>query len=237
MRYTFLVAIVVLCLNGYSQVGINNPTPDPAAILDIQSNDKGILIPRMTTSDRTMISPAPIGLLVFDDNTESFWMFKTGGWSELSNGDNDKDPNNEKILSINASPTTFTINEGGTTISTPLADNSATNELISNMSISGTSLSINESGNNETVDLRNAIKTYINANCYIYFGWRDNCNGCNTPPLKHGRANGNGVVQITGNDMDAVNATLYGTTIRMVGLNTDGDVDGADKFYVAFECN
>jgi hypothetical protein len=31
--------------------------------------------------------------------------------------------------------------------------------------------------------------------------------------------------------------TLYGQSVRMYGLNTDGDVNGDDKFWIGFKCN
>jgi hypothetical protein len=48
-------------------VSINNDgsTADPAAILDIKSNSKGLLVPRMTEFERIAINPAPRGLLVY----------------------------------------------------------------------------------------------------------------------------------------------------------------------------
>lgn len=62
----------------------NAANPDPSAMLEIQSTTKGVLIPRMSTLQRTQISNAADGLLVFDSQTHSFW-FKTGAaWVELS---------------------------------------------------------------------------------------------------------------------------------------------------------
>ncbi len=59
---------------------------ETTAILDIKSNSKGLLIPRMTSAERTgIISPA-IGLTVFDSETYSFWTYRgdvMGGWVEL----------------------------------------------------------------------------------------------------------------------------------------------------------
>jgi hypothetical protein len=53
-------------------------------MLDIQSNAKGVLIPRMLTSDRTAISTPANGLLVFDTDTQSFWFRDGSAWKELS---------------------------------------------------------------------------------------------------------------------------------------------------------
>ena len=41
-------------------------SPDSSAMLDVQSSSKGVLIPRMSTSDRTSISDPADGLLVYD---------------------------------------------------------------------------------------------------------------------------------------------------------------------------
>lgn len=69
-------------------VAINNDgsLPDPTALLDIKSNSKGILIPRLTTAERNGIVSPTIGLTVFDTETVSYWMFRgdvNGGWAEL----------------------------------------------------------------------------------------------------------------------------------------------------------
>ena len=56
-------------------INTNGNTPHSSAMLDIQSTDKGILIPRMTTAQRTAISNVATGLLVFDNTTGSFWFY------------------------------------------------------------------------------------------------------------------------------------------------------------------
>lgn len=71
-----------------AQVGINNDSssPDPSAMLDIKSTDKGILIPRMNTAQRTAIASPATGLLVFDSETESFWFYNGNEWTALISG-------------------------------------------------------------------------------------------------------------------------------------------------------
>lgn len=73
-------------INAQAQVGINadNSEPDASAMLDIKSTDKGILIPRMTTAQRTAISNPAAGLLVFDNTTGGFWFFNGTAWESLS---------------------------------------------------------------------------------------------------------------------------------------------------------
>lgn len=66
-----------------TNVGIGTSSPHNSALLDMQSTSKGILVPRMNSSQRSAISTPATGLLVFDTNTESFWFRGAAGWVEL----------------------------------------------------------------------------------------------------------------------------------------------------------
>jgi len=57
-----------------------------SALLDISSNSKGILIPRMTSVERTAIVSPATGLLVFDNTTTSFWFYNGSAWTEFNSG-------------------------------------------------------------------------------------------------------------------------------------------------------
>ncbi|HAS42692.1 MAG TPA: hypothetical protein DCS93_19585 [Microscillaceae bacterium] len=67
-------------------VGINadNSSPHASAMLDIKSTSKGLLIPRMTTSQRTSILSPATGLLVYDLNLQSFYLFNGSTWVPTS---------------------------------------------------------------------------------------------------------------------------------------------------------
>lgn len=69
-------------------VGINddNTNPDPTAILDVKSTDKGMLVPRMSSAQRTAIPSPAVGLLVFDLTTNGFWYFDGTVWVQISSG-------------------------------------------------------------------------------------------------------------------------------------------------------
>jgi len=54
-----------------------------SAALDIKSTDKGMLVPRMTTAQRTAISNPATGLLIFDTTTGSFWFYNGSSWANL----------------------------------------------------------------------------------------------------------------------------------------------------------
>jgi hypothetical protein len=76
----------------YSQIIISddvNATVNPSAMLEIKSTDKGLLIPRMTTAQRNSISNPTGGLLVFDTDESSFYIYGEGPggtpvWNDLS---------------------------------------------------------------------------------------------------------------------------------------------------------
>ncbi len=67
-------------------VGINNDgsKPDPHAMLDIKSSDKGLLIPRMNSKQRTQI-PNTRGLLVYDSTDDHFWYNTGAQWLAIPN--------------------------------------------------------------------------------------------------------------------------------------------------------
>ncbi len=64
-------------------VGVNTTTPDASAALDVTSTTQGMLVPRLTTAQRTAVSSPATGLLVFDSTTGSFWFYNGAIWTEL----------------------------------------------------------------------------------------------------------------------------------------------------------
>lgn len=73
-------------LTASAQVAVNTDgtAPDPSAMLDVKSTSRGMLVPRMTTAQRTAIATPAAGLLVFDNTTQSFWFYSAGSWVELT---------------------------------------------------------------------------------------------------------------------------------------------------------
>jgi hypothetical protein len=68
--------------NGVS-INATGANPDASAMMDVQSTSKGMLIPRMTTTERTAIGSPMKGLLVFDNTTSSFWFYNGTIWTDL----------------------------------------------------------------------------------------------------------------------------------------------------------
>jgi len=86
----------------------------------------------------------------------------------------------------------------------------------------------------DAVDAR--IRDYVNANCRIYFGWRDSCSGCTSSPEKWGYASQAACANGLGANNTCTAPNLGGVVVQTFGLNTGGDVDDSDKFYVGLAC-
>ena len=76
-----------------AQVGINTSTPDASSVLDVQfktGSPKGMLTPRMTTSQRGQIVSPANGLLVFDTDLKTFYYFDSSSttWTQLNGNAN-----------------------------------------------------------------------------------------------------------------------------------------------------
>ncbi|MEO7047148.1 MAG: tail fiber domain-containing protein [Ferruginibacter sp.] len=88
---SILVALMFISFSNnsvYAQnIGINadGSTPDANAMLDIKASNKGLLIPRTSTTSRIAI-PNTKGLLVYDTTLASFWYNDGVAWQQISNG-------------------------------------------------------------------------------------------------------------------------------------------------------
>lgn len=147
-----LVFIVVICLfsNLYSQsvgIGTTDFTPEGSAALEIRSNSKGLLIPRMTISERNAILDPSKGLLIYQiDQQSGFYYFDGSVWEMLGTNLNDKDidPINE-IQVISIKDDIIYLSKGGGFIKLPSGTLGA-----QTLTINGTTLSI---ANGNSVDL------------------------------------------------------------------------------------
>ncbi len=85
---TLLISVYTLISFAQNNVGIGTTTPDSHAALDIVSSDKGILIPRLTTTQRTSmtLNTSQTGLLVFDSTLQQFWFWDGTQWVQIGAG-------------------------------------------------------------------------------------------------------------------------------------------------------
>lgn len=87
MRKIYLL-LVMLITAGFAgaqnNVGIGTSTPDPNAILHVESNSKGVLIPKLDAAERTALgaglNTTNQGLLVFGPDTNQFWYWDGTQW-------------------------------------------------------------------------------------------------------------------------------------------------------------
>ena len=85
MKKLLILSIAIFSMSLTAQVGINNPTPDASAALDITSTEGGILIPRMTETERDAITAAANGLLIYQtDATAGFYYYNGTAWTALA---------------------------------------------------------------------------------------------------------------------------------------------------------
>jgi hypothetical protein len=81
--------IILLCIvifkNTYAQLGINatNAAPNSRAMLDVESTSKGVLIPRMTTTQRNTIASPPAGLMIYNSTDNKYNYINGVNWSEF----------------------------------------------------------------------------------------------------------------------------------------------------------
>ena len=85
--YVFLVALLSIFTSMAQNVGIGTPTPNASALLDVSATDKGLLIPRMSKTQRTAIAAPANGLLVFQNAPDSIglYYYNSGSWIWLQN--------------------------------------------------------------------------------------------------------------------------------------------------------
>lgn len=111
-------------------VSINNEGSDPdnSAILDVKSNNKGMLIPRMTQDQRNLIISPATGLMIYQTDINSgFYYYNGTQWIEI-NPEFDRDSTNElQFLSRNGD--TLFLSKGNFVVFPHDDDRDSTNEI------------------------------------------------------------------------------------------------------------
>lgn len=121
-----LLLIVVLFINSIvlAQIGFGTPSPHLSTAVEINSNSKGFLMPRMTSFERDNINLPATGLIIYNTSTNKFNYFNGSVWLELASSATPSAtvPNAPTIgtatASNSAASITFTIptNDGGSPI-------------------------------------------------------------------------------------------------------------------------
>ena len=87
----FICVVCSYCVHAQRgvKIGTNNSTADPSAILEVESTDKGVLLPRMTEAQRNAIPSPATGLLIFQtDATPGFYYWNGSNWQSIASSSN-----------------------------------------------------------------------------------------------------------------------------------------------------
>ncbi len=86
--FTVLICALLVSTTGFSQnnVGIktDGSLPDSSAKLDIQSTTQGLLMPRLTTAQRNAMPKKTAGLLVYDIDKQTLYIYNGSNWNALA---------------------------------------------------------------------------------------------------------------------------------------------------------
>ncbi len=105
----FLIALSSLAGELYGQgVSINetNTPPHPSAMLDVESTEKGMLIPRMTQAQRNAIASPATGLLIYQTDNGPGVYFNSGtpgspAWQKIAGSDGIWQQSGDDVYRIN----------------------------------------------------------------------------------------------------------------------------------------
>jgi len=88
LKITLSTLLILSGITLWSQVAINldESNPDPSAMLEVKSLDKGFLMPRMTTAQKIGILTPATGLSVYDLDMNSYSFYDGSQWVNLGHG-------------------------------------------------------------------------------------------------------------------------------------------------------
>jgi len=96
MKTLFTLLCIVITLNAYTQTntfpssgsaGIGTTSPNASSIIEMTSISQGILVPRMTLSQRNAISGPATGLLIYQtDSGPGFYFYNGSTWTVIYSG-------------------------------------------------------------------------------------------------------------------------------------------------------
>ena len=87
-QYIIIVTLLITANISYAQVGIGTSSPAGSSQLDVSSTTKGLLPPRMTTSQRDAISSPATGLQIYNTDNRAIETFSgtSGEWFSFGRG-------------------------------------------------------------------------------------------------------------------------------------------------------
>jgi len=70
----------------HGQIGVGTSSPDASASVDITSTTRGLLPPRMTSTQRNAVASPAEGLIVYDTTLHQLWEYQNGTWTAVGSG-------------------------------------------------------------------------------------------------------------------------------------------------------
>lgn len=139
-KIVYSILLLLCSFYSFSQVGIGTTAPDASSILDIESTDKGVLVPRLTAAQISAITAPATSLLVYNTDLEEFQYNygtpATPDWSKISHNASVKYSNTDITANINAAAST----------NIPIFGSLDWNDDTSLYSVAGNVLTINTAG-------------------------------------------------------------------------------------------
>lgn len=216
------LAIIFFALNTNAQsVAINTDgsTADNSAILDLKSTNQGVLVPRMTASQRGLIAFPATGLMVYQtDAPVGFYFYNGTSWTTL-NGTNGQGlptggTTGQVLAKVNAT-------DYNTQWVTPIAGGSGTLELIANK-VGGSSETLPLAGSTTPTTI--VFNNIVNAPS---LGSYNNTTGVFTVG-----ASGTYLIQVKLLCNDATNPSqTVGSFLALIKNNATYGSTGADVYY------
>ncbi len=80
-----LAILMAITVTGFSQVSVNTTgeKADSSAILDVNSSTKGVLIPRMNSSQMADVSNPADGLMIYNTDDNAFYFYDENQWKKI----------------------------------------------------------------------------------------------------------------------------------------------------------
>ena len=100
MKKLIFIAFLAFHTLVYAQnnnIHIGEGTLEPTAVFQADAIDRGMLVPRMTSTQRNSINSPASGLLVYDNSTQTFWYYDAAQWVELAGGGGGTSSTSHKI--------------------------------------------------------------------------------------------------------------------------------------------
>ncbi|XLS29785.1 hypothetical protein ACJD0Z_02940 [Flavobacteriaceae bacterium M23B6Z8] len=146
IKFFGLLVVLNICVSAHAQVGIGTTTPEAA--LDVSSTESGILIPRLTTTDRDAIATPVVGMMIFN-STENVFQFCSAitpsvVWKAVTNA-----PSLKYVASIGSTSTDLSVSGNGPDSRMPIFDFPSWNDnssIFTSITSGSTTLNVSQPG-------------------------------------------------------------------------------------------